>query len=374
MILDTYFFQVLCLPERALIRKVSEVVPPDHPLYRVLAKVLQVWVRPLARVKSPYPEPTPERECEWSLSRLEDRVREKHAYLYGDSMAQSLGELEDLYSTHAELVYTHSDSNGHTRTFQGAGAIDFLYRMAIHSMFQSAKPEESHHKKMKLPVLAYAKCLKKQGRFAAMFRQYYRLVRGLKTPKLALYKTGKYLVAPKRGECVQNRQLGIEMLKKCIDDGLCRAAFVIGRDQIEQNELEEGLESFLLSFKMGCVQGLFAYVDTSNRMGGPRREPAKHFDMLLDAYRSLKQKNGETPSDAKLARDLNACRDRLCDRHYVKYQWKEGIRLLATSVTTPRFLFEAAKANNHPQAERLFSPEHVRFPDSGTLSIDAARV
>jgi hypothetical protein len=361
-ITDTYLFQYLCLAERTVVRKVCEILPPTHQHYKLATSSLLAIDR-----SSIWGEPSPRERCKDLMSSMKSNLTSSISQYYGPEVAGYLVELTRLFTEHNELVYKHIDKHGKRFEYQGPAAIDFLYRLAIHQ-FGCAKDggtEGDRKKAMKPSVLAYARWLKTQHRYAAMFRQYNKLSQPPKSSKIAVFKTGKYLLAPKRKECVPNAKLGMDLLRQSIAKGFARAAFHIGRYQIQKNKWDEGLDSLILAFRMGCIRGLFSYIDTVNDMGGPRRYPGQHFSMLLEAYRGLTHTLHDHISDKKkfkaLTKDLKACKKRLSSAQYVKYQWREGLRLLSVSTEDARFFLEFARDNHHEKAAQLFLAERKAF-------------
>jgi TPR repeat protein len=377
VIIDTYLFQYLCLPERAIAQKVREILPRDHLHYAIAAKVFQQIKLPCVQVETDHTETKPEKRAKdlresIRIVQLKDERRHE--------IACDFFELESLYTKYEDLPFFRTDSQGQRHEYRGAHAIDFLYRWGIdllsrdgHSLngmptsTRYSLPKEYTHKRaMKPTVLRYAKWLKTQGRRAEMFAQYHRAAQPPKSAKLAIYKTGKYLLRPKHGECVPNHKLGIEFLMKAQRKGIARAPFHIGRYQIEHGKLDEGLDNLILSFRMGHVPGLFSYVDCVNKMGGSRRDASQHFTMLLDAYRGLTRALQDNVTDMKRStaeRDFKASLERLSSVQYVKYQWREGIRLLPLSPSAARMFFEMAKENGHPGAPRLWAPARTHFSE-----------
>jgi TPR repeat protein len=344
-IAQSYFFQYLCLQERAIVRKICEVLPPDYPHLAMAIHLAQ-----------------PKTEDESTLENRADKLiasfSDEESYRWrATEIAGQLKQLEDLYTNNKELVHRYTDGADNEQVLRTEGAIDFHYRRVIQRIAHLPESEADRKKIMRQSVLGYAKWLHKQGRFAAMFRQYYKISQPPKASKVAVYKTGKYLLSPKGNSCVRNPTLGIKLLKQAVEKGFPGAPFHIGCYQIDERDLEEGLDNLILSFRMGYVRGLFKYIYTLDTMGGPRRYPGQHFSMLLDAYRTLKHQLASPLPDKKRAameQDLKTCTKRLRSRPYAKYQFREGRRLLRLSVEAAKPFMTLASTNGHPHAQRMF--------------------
>jgi hypothetical protein len=232
-----------------------------------------------------------------------------------------------------------------------------------------------------------------------MFRQYHRISQPPKASKLAVYKTGKYLLGmaflmkckkleakslasdsvkvqrellttPKQLKpdpvCVPNPEFGIQLLTKSIEKGFSHAAFLVGCYRFIYGDLETGIDKIMLSFRMGYIKALFVYIAAVNIVGGSRRDPVQHFRMLLSAFRGLQQTLSDTIFDEKnrkaLVRDKEACERRLCLPQYKKYQWREGVQLFRVSPKEAKFFLAAAAMNGNPDAKRQFEAPRTVFP------------
>jgi hypothetical protein len=268
--------------------------------------------------------------------------------------------LANLYVQNKELVL-------HGK-YRGTDAAHALYRQVIHFISSRFGEPETCQRAIRYPVLAYARWLKSQRLFPAMFKQYYRISQPPKADWTAVYKTGKYLLMPTRHECIPNEKVGKIHLKRATEKGFAKAPFILGWYEIEEKNknLDEGLDSLFLSYQMGYFPALVKFIETTRLLGGPRRNARQHFLHLVDSHRVMTQELRDSAGDKrkiqKLAVYMATCIELLEGRAFLKYQWEEGMRRIAISTVDAKFFLSMARKNGHRDAEPLFGPRQTNFP------------